>query len=113
MAGKKGFREALGVTGFVPSEVAERLEGGGHDVVDVRVAPGRDDVLMRVARSGIAEVRLGATQGGETAVQLILEEGHDIETVVRYKATVEGVQRFHDPALNRLTASAVVTKIFA
>ena len=110
---EKRFHEAFGVTGFVPSELAERLEDGGDDVVEVRVASGRDDVVMRVKRADVAEVRLGATSDGETTVQLILDEGHEVETVLRHKATVEGVMRFHDPALSRLTARAVATVIMA
>jgi hypothetical protein len=46
-------------------------------------------------------------------VQLLLREGATVETVTRVKATPDGITRFHDPALQRLAASATAKVIEA
>jgi len=105
------MKEAYAITGYVSSESAKNLAAKEEGYIDVKPERGEDRVLMRVKRSDIAEVRTGSATGGETMVQLILRDGAPVETVLRAKASIEGITRFQDPALTRLTAAALPNKI--
>ena len=109
-------RLAYAATGYVSADVAARLRAEGRsalpDYVDVQVEPGEDEVVMRVRREDVADVRLGPTTEGHTGVQLILNEGHEVETVTKLRRQHVGIHRFADPTIGRLTAQAVITRIF-
>jgi hypothetical protein len=107
------MREAMAVTGYVPDEVARALASGkaAGGAVEVKPERGHDEVVARVDRSDIAEVRVGASVRGESLVQLILRKNATVETVLRAPANAKGVQRFHDPNLNRLVQAATAKNI--
>jgi hypothetical protein len=110
---KRGMKEAFAVTGYLPTEIAEQLQSGKTDggSLDLRAESGSDLVVMRVKMGEIAEVRVGATAKGETLVQIILAENAQVETVVRTEANLQGLRRFNDPVVQRLTALATAKSI--
>jgi hypothetical protein len=107
----RGMKEALAVTGYVPDKALQELESGSVEKIDVRVERGSDEVVMRVNRADVAEIRTGASIEGEILVQIILRAGATVETVVRTQANFAGVARFNDPVLQRLTATATAKSI--
>jgi hypothetical protein len=108
---KRGMKEAFAVTGYVPGNTLRKLESGGAGKIDVSVERGSDEVIMRVDRADVAEIRTGASVKNETLVQLILRPDAAVETVVKTQANVKGVARFNDPMLQRLTATATAKSI--
>jgi hypothetical protein len=108
---KRGMKEAFAVTGYVPDEALRKLESDVAGKIDVRVERNSDEVVMRVDRADVAEIRAGASVNNETIVQVILRAGAAVETVVKAKASLEGVARFNDPVLQRLTATATAKSI--
>ena len=108
---KRGMSEAFAVTGYVPDKALQELESGLAGKIDVRVERDSDEVVMRVDRADVAEIRAGASARNETIVQVILRAGAAVETVVKTKASLEGVARFNDPVVQRLTATATAKSI--
>lgn len=110
---KRGLKEAFAVTGYLPSEIADRLESGKTDgaTLELRAESGSDLVVMRVKIAEIAEARVGASAKGETLVQIILTEKAHVETVVSTEANLQGLRRFNDPVVQRLTALATAKSI--
>jgi hypothetical protein len=105
--------ERYAITGYVSDVLAARLQGGQFGSVEVCPERGRQDVKMRVDLSAVTEVRVGSSLGGETLVQLLLQDGAQVETVITTTADPQGMKRFLDPALERLTAAATVKVISA
>jgi hypothetical protein len=105
------MKEAYAVTGYVPSDVAKKLKAKTPGNVEVSPERGVHPVFMQVDGSDVTEVRVGATSGGQTLVQLILRDEAAVQTIMRL-ATTKGVNAFVDPSLARLTAAAVPNKIF-
>jgi hypothetical protein len=110
---KRGMKEAFAVTGYLPKEIAEQLGSGkiGGASVDLRAESGSDLVVMRVKMTEISEVRMGPSAKGETLVQIILAEKAQVETVVSTEANLQGLRRFNDPVVQRLTALATAKSI--
>src|SRR5262245_18852490 len=101
------MKTAYAVTEYVSTQLAKKLstkELKGD--VDVKPEPGRDEVVARVSSEDIADVRVGSSSRGETLVQLILRDCANVQTVIKTSANVAGLQRFNDPVLTRLIASA-------
>jgi len=105
--------ERYAITGYVADRVVDQLDSKHNEQVEVSPALGEPDVLMRIKRGDIAEVRKGSSTKGQTLVELILRDGAPVETVLRSTADVKGVARFNDPAISRLTASATAKVIAA
>jgi hypothetical protein len=105
--------ERYAITGYVPDAVAGQLQGRHAGAVEVSPERGRQDVKMRVDLSAVTEVRTGSSAGGETLVQLLLQDGAQVETVITTTADPQGMKRFLDPALERLTAAATIKVIAA
>ena len=108
---KRGMKEAFAVTGYVPDEALRKLESDVAGKIDIRVERNSDEVVVRVDRADVAEIRAGASVNNETIVQVILRAGAAVETVVKAKASLEGIARFNDPVLQRLTATATAKSI--
>ena len=100
--------EAIAVTGYVPDKVAKQLRKPGWGSIDVHPERKAGDTFVRVSESAVRDARVGASKSGSTLVQLILQEDADIETVTR---SVPKGQRFFDPTLARVTASAIANRI--
>lgn len=105
------MREAFAVTGYVAADQAARLRDSKEGVVELSPEQEAGQVSMRVEASDVAEVRVGASRGKQTLVQLLLKEGATVETIVRHKATAQGLSQIFDPSLHQLTASATAKKI--
>lgn len=110
---KAARKQAVGIVGYVSATVAGTLAKGRSsepaEPLEVRLEPDDSEVVVRVHAKDVVEARLGAERGSQVAVQLIVEEGAAVETLVRGRATAEGVQRFVDPVLSqRLRAPLAV-----
>jgi len=105
------MKEAYAVTGYVPSDVAQKLKAKTPGKVEVSPERGIHEVFMELDGSDVTEVRVGSTSGGQTLVQLILRDEAAVHTTMRL-ATTKGVNAFLDPGLARLTAAAIPNKIF-
>jgi len=104
------MREAYAVTGYVPNDVAKKLKAKTPGTVEVSPERGVHPVFMQVDGADVTDVRVGATSGDQTLVQLILRDEAAVHTVTRL-AAAKGVNAFLDPSLARLTAVAVANKI--
>ncbi|HWW61487.1 MAG TPA: hypothetical protein VN181_08980 [Thermoanaerobaculia bacterium] len=109
--------EAFAVTGYVPDAVAQQLGKDGWvssgSVVEVRPDREVQDVYVRISSDAVQKVKVGASRGGTTLVQIILQGNANIESVIRHKATAEGLTRFYDPTLARVAAAAIANVIEA
>jgi hypothetical protein len=85
MSNSAGKSAAYAVIGFVPDEVAKSLgkQGYGGKPLEVRTERGKDQDVVRIQPDHVVGVLHGASQGGETAVQVILKESSTVETVSR------------------------------
>jgi|SRR5579864_4606838 hypothetical protein len=73
------------VIGYVPDEVAKALGSEGHGrALEVRVERGNDREIVRIPAGAIAGVLHGASQGGETGVQVLLKERATVEAVTTH-----------------------------
>jgi hypothetical protein len=100
------MKESYAITGFVASSVAKRLAPKTPGTIDVKPERGQNDVFVSVDGADVDEVRVGSTSRGETLVQLILRDNAETRTTIRSVASSKGLERFHDPALVRLTTLA-------
>ena len=105
--------ERFAVTGYVSDSVARQLKAQQPGPIEVSPERGYSDVMMRMDGADITEVRIGASAQGETLVQLLLRDSAPVETVIRTTADANGISRFYDPILTRLTASASIKVIYA
>jgi hypothetical protein len=105
--------ERFAVTGYLADASAKQLSSQRSGHLEVRPERGYTDVVMRVDRADVTEVRTGSSVQGETLVQLILRDGANVETIIRTTADIRGITRFYDPTLTRLTAAATVKVIEA
>jgi len=72
------------VIGFVSDEVAKSLGSGQYGKpLEVRTQRGSDHEAVRIPADHVAGVLHGASQGGETSVQVILKENAKVETLSR------------------------------
>jgi hypothetical protein len=108
---EEAMREAFAVTGYVSADQAVRLRETREGVVELSPEQEAGQVSMRVEAGDVTEVRVGASRGKQTLVQLLLKDGATVETVVRHRATAQGLSQIFDPALHQLTASATAKKI--
>jgi hypothetical protein len=108
------FRLAQGVMGYLPINIAEEIRTRGSAaapaLLEMLIEPGRDDVVVRVLQEDIAEIRVGPAQDDVALVQVILNEGHKVEAVVR-QSVPAGVELFEDPAIQRLSPRSIVKVI--
>ena len=73
------------VIGYVSDEVAKSLGQEGHGrSLEVRVERGNDREVVRIPAGAVAGVLHGASQGGETGVQVLLKEGATVEAVTTH-----------------------------
>ena len=109
--------EVFAVTGYVADDTAKAVAAKGWvssgKTVDVRPDRDTDDVFVRVSADSVREVKVGASRGGSTLVQIFLKPGASVESVIRHKPDIEGLSRFYDPALARVAAAAIANAIEA
>jgi hypothetical protein len=84
MSNPAGKSATYAVIGFVPDEVARSLGNQGYGKpLEIRTERGKDHEVVRIQPDHIVGVLQGASQGGETGVQVILKENTTVETVSR------------------------------
>jgi hypothetical protein len=86
------------VIGYVPDEVAKSLGAKGYGkALELRIKRGSDHQIVRVQPDQIAGVLHGASQGGETGVQVFLKENATVETLSRGIASDLHLRGISDP----------------
>lgn len=86
------------VIGFVSDEVAKSAGSGQYGKpLEVRTQRGSDHEAVRIPPDQIAGVLHGASQGGETSVQVILKENAKVETLSRGVASDLHLRPILDP----------------
>ena len=78
--------EINAVVGYVPDKVAKALGSKGKptETVELKLDRGSDNATyVRISPGDIAGVLVGASQKGETGVQVFLKEKANVETVSR------------------------------
>ena len=99
-------QELNGVAGFATKEIIESLGGSGKENVEIRLEAGSDKVKFLISPQDVLEVIQGSDSGDEKFIQVILKPGTHISTHVEM---LRDVKNLEDPALARLTATAVST----
>jgi hypothetical protein len=90
MAQTEAIKEVNAVVGYLPDAVAKALiaKGQHSEVIEVKLDRGKEnEMLVRIKSADAAGVVLGASQNGETAVQVFLKEGASVETFTRTLAS--------------------------
>lgn len=80
------MKEINAVVGYLPDRAAKALTSKGqyNESIEVKLERGKDnDVYVRVRASDVAGVLVGASQKGETGVQVFLKENATVETFTR------------------------------
>ena len=89
------------VIGYVPDEVAKSLGAGGSGgygkALELRIKRGSDQEIVRVQPDHIAGVLHGASQEGETGIQVFLKENATVETLSRGIASELHLKGISDP----------------
>jgi len=84
MSKPAGQSATYAVIGFVPDEVARSIGKQGYGkALEIRTERGKDHEVVRIQPDHIVGVLHGASQGGETGVQVILKENATVETLSR------------------------------
>jgi hypothetical protein len=105
-------QETYAVIGYVSDEVAKSLGTEGHGkTLELRTKRGSDYEIVRVQPDHIAGILHGASQGGETGVQVFLKETATVETVSRGIARDLHLRGISDPNIG--WHQPVVVSIFA
>ena len=91
------------VIGYVPDEVAKSLGTGGAGgygrALELRIKRGSDQEIVRVQPDHIAGILHGASEGGETGVQVFLKENATVETLSRGIASDLHLKGISDPSV--------------
>jgi hypothetical protein len=104
--------EVNAVIGYLPDAAAKALATGrSSGPVEIRLAPGSDDVSARIDPKYISGTLLGASKKGETAVQVFLTDKATVETVSRASAVDLRLRPIRDLAF--WPHGPVVVSIFA
>jgi hypothetical protein len=109
MANTEQQNATYAVIGYVPDEVAKSLGTGGSGAsgasggygkaLELRIKRGSDQEIVRVQPDHIAGILHGASQGGETGVQVFLKEKATVETVSRGIASDLHLKGISDPSV--------------
>ena len=92
--------DSQSIIGYVPDAVAKDLHDGRgltKELLELPLDPGKQAAHIRVKRNDIHEVRVGASSGGHTSLQLILKPDASYEFVAKASIT-EGLTAIQDPA---------------
>jgi hypothetical protein len=80
------MKEINAVVGYLPDKVAKGIGSQGRytEPLEVKMDRGSDNAMhVRIRPDDIAGVLVGASQKGETGVQVFLKDGAQVETVAR------------------------------
>lgn len=80
--------EVHAVIGYLPDATAKAAaQGQLKEPLHVRLEQGKDDQHVKIDYADVLGVLTGASQKGETTVQILLKPGAKIDTVARGTAT--------------------------
>lgn len=110
----------VAVLGYVKDDVARSWGDQGQEYsrgtpLELRIDRGGDHEIVRIPSNSIAGVLRGASQGGETSVQVLLREDAQIETVSRTSVSdlLRGISdkslTFKQPTWNVIYADPQIT----
>ncbi|PYS88873.1 MAG: hypothetical protein DMF64_19245 [Acidobacteria bacterium] len=80
------MKEVHAVVGYLSDKVAKALgpKGQSGEPLEIKLERGGDgDTYVRISPNDIAGVLVGASQKGETSVQVLLKENATVETFTR------------------------------
>ncbi len=78
------MKEMHAVVGYLPDAVAKAWAGKHQqEPLNVRLEQGSDDMHVSIRAADVVGVLVGASQKGETAVQIILKDDAKVDTVWR------------------------------
>jgi hypothetical protein len=102
-----------GVLGYLEPSQAEHLAKARaiDKPLTLRLEP-RSEHSLTVQPAKVLDVRLGPTENGETAIQIVFEAEPKLTVSDALRPLHEGVTAFNDPVLKRLTQRSIVFKIF-
>jgi hypothetical protein len=81
------MKEMNAVVGFLPDKTAKAIASGRYSApLEIKMERG-SDICVRVQPDDIAGVLLGASQKGETGVQVLLRESAKVETFTRGRSS--------------------------
>ena len=92
---------AYAVIGYVSDEVAKSLGTQGHGKpIEVRIERGSDHEVVRIPAEAVSCILHGASEGGETGVQVLLKDDGKVETLTRSVAKELFLRRIPDASIN-------------
>ena len=78
------MNEMHAVVGYLPDAIAKAASHGDHKApLEVRIEQGKDNMLVRIDGGDILGVLLGASNKGETSVQVFVKPKANIDTISR------------------------------
>jgi hypothetical protein len=102
-----------GLFGYVEAAHAEALAKSRSitEPLTLHLEPANHDVTVTVHPGRVLDVKIGATERGQTAVQIVFEATPQLSVSEALRPLHEGVAAFDDPVLRRLTQRSIVNKI--
>jgi hypothetical protein len=95
--------EMHAVVGYLPDATAKAASQGHHKApLEVRLEQGKDEMHVRIDPGDIIGVLLGASNKGETGVQVFVKPSAKIDTVTRGAVADFVLQPIRDLSLLRL-----------
>jgi len=90
------------VVGYLPEAIAKTASQGHLKTpLEVRMEQGSDEMHVSIQAGDVIGVLLGATQKGETSVQVLVKPNAKLDTVARGTAADLVLQPIRDPGLFR------------
>ena len=91
------------VVGYLPDAVAKAWAAHGHhkEPLEVRLEQGSDEMHVTIHAGDVIGVLTGASQKGETSVQVFVKENAKLDTVARATASDFLLKAIRDPGFLR------------
>jgi hypothetical protein len=107
------MNEMHAVVGYLPDAVAKKWASGGQQkqALEVRMEPGSDEMHVTISPTDVTGVLLGASQKGETSVQVFVKKSAQVSTVARGVASDLVLRPIRD--LGFFRSRAAISVIFA
>jgi hypothetical protein len=91
------------VVGYLPDAIAKALASGQHkEPLQVRLEQGNDYIHAKVNHTDVTGVLLGASQNGETSVQIFVTDAAKVDLVFRGTALDIAARPISDFGFGRL-----------
>jgi hypothetical protein len=91
------------VIGYLPDAIAKACASGQHkDPLQVRLEQGNDHIHVKINPNDVTGVLLGASQKGETSVQVFVKDNTKLDTVFQATAVDIALRPISDFGFGRL-----------